>query len=313
MTGVTHVAVGDGEAGMRLDRWFRTRFSHVAHSHFSRLLRTGQVRLDGKRCKGGARLEAGQVVRLPPLPDAPPERTHRCANSGDAAGLRVLHIDEEILVIDKPSGLAVQGGSGVARHLDGMLDGLRFDAAERPRLVHRLDRDTSGVLVLARSLAAARALQRCFRNGEVEKTYWALVAGVPALPDDGRLSMPLARKGAPGRERVEVSDGDGRHAVTVARVVETAGRTAAWLELKPLTGRTHQLRAHCAAIGHPILGDGKYGGRRAFLRQATSVKRLHLHARSLKLAHPGSGTLAVCSCLPDDLRQSWDLFGFRVP
>ncbi len=317
MSGVTHVTIPGPDADMRLDRWFLKQFPHVGHGHLSKLLRTGQVRLDGKRCKAGIRLTPGQVLRLPPLPEAPPAASKAewtpDDHELDLIRGRVIHMDDSVLVIDKPSGLAVQGGTGLARHLDAMLDGLRFGAHERPRLVHRLDKDTSGVLVLARNADAARALQKYFRNNEVEKIYWALVAGVPELPRNGRLAMPLAKMGRPGNERVEVACEDGRHAVTMARVVETAGRKVAWLELRPLTGRTHQLRAHCAAIGHPILGDGKYGGRKAFPHQSVLPRRLHLHAQTLRLPHPGSGTLDVNSGLPEDLRASWDLFGFSAP
>ena len=316
MSGVRHVMITGPDAGMRLDRWFMKQFPHVGHGHLSRLLRTGQVRLDGKRCKAGIRLAPGQVLRLPPLPEAPPVagKAEWIPDDHDLELIRgrVIHMDDSVLVIDKPSGLAVQGGTGLARHLDAMLDGLRFDSRERPRLVHRLDRDTSGVLILARNAHAARALQKYFRNNEVEKIYWALVAGVPELPRNGRLAMPLAKKGGSGNERVEIAHEDGRHAVTMARVVETAGKTAAWLELRPLTGRTHQLRAHCAAIGHPILGDGKYGGRKAFPHQRVISRRLHLHAKALRLPHPGAGTLDVNTSLPEDLQASWDLLGFSA-
>ncbi len=312
MTGVTYLAVAETDAGMRLDRWFRQRFPHVTHGHLSKLLRTGQIRLDGGRCGAGARLQAGQAVRLPPLPDAP-EAVQRPGNSRDPGDIasRIIHMDDWVMAIDKPAGLAVQGGSGLSRHLDALLDGLRFGAAERPRLVHRLDRQTSGILLVARHAPAARALQACFRAGRVEKTYWALVAGVPDLPRDGRLAMPLLKRGKPGHERVEVVEEDGRRAVTLARIVATAGRVATWLELHPLTGRTHQIRVHCAAIGHPILGDGKYGSRTP--GRITHVRRLHLHAQSLRLPHPAGGGMLNLDCaLPKDLQETWDMLGFTV-
>ncbi len=314
MTAVTHLTVADADAGMRLDRWFRQRFPHVTHGHLSKLLRTGQIRLDGGRCSAGARLQAGQAVRLPPLPEAPvatgPARRLPDARELDDIAARVIHMDDWVMAIDKPAGLAVQGGSGLSRHLDALLDGLRFGAAERPRLVHRLDRQTSGILLLARHAPAARALQACFREGRVEKTYWALVAGVPDLPRDGRLAIPLAKRGKPGRERVEVAGENGRRAVTFARIVATAGRVAAWLELRPLTGRTHQLRVHCAAIGHPILGDGKYGSRTP--GRITNVRRLHLHAQSLRLPHPEGGMLNLACALPRDLQETWDTLGLSL-
>ncbi len=314
MRAVTHVTVAAADVGMRLDRWFRQRFPHVTHGHLSKLLRTGQIRLDGGRCGTGTRLQAGQTVRLPPLPAAPAAAepvgpSSDCRDLEDIAA-RVMHMDDWIMAIDKPAGLAVQGGSGLSRHLDALLDGLRFGAEERPRLVHRLDRQTSGILLLARHAPAARALQACFRDGKVEKTYWALVAGVPDLPRDGRLVMRLVKRGRPGRERVEVAEEGGRRAVTFARIVASAGRVAAWLELRPLTGRTHQLRVHCAAIGHPIIGDGKYGSRRR--GRITPARRLHLHAQSLHLPHPEGGTLNLVCALPRDLRESWEMLGLDV-
>ena len=314
MTAVTHLTVAEADAGMRLDRWFRRRFPHVTHGHLSKLLRTGQIRLDGGRCGAGARLQAGQAVRLPPLPAAPaatgPARRPPDRRDLEDIASRVIHMDDWIIAIDKPAGLAVQGGSGLSSHLDALLGGLRFGAEERPRLVHRLDRQTSGILLLARHAPAARALQACFREGRVAKTYWALVAGVPDLPGDGRLAMPLVKRGKPGAERVEVAEGEGRRAVTVARIVATAGRVATWLDLRPLTGRTHQLRVHCAAIGHPILGDGKYGSRTP--GRITRARRLHLHAQSLHLPHPAGGTLNLGCALPRDLRESWEMLGFSV-
>ena len=314
MTAVTHLAVADADAGMRLDRWFRQRFPHVTHGHLAKLLRTGQIRLDGGRCRAGSRLEAGQTVRLPPLPPEPeaagPARPPPTAPELDEIARRVIHMDDWIIAIDKPAGLAVQGGSGLTRHVDALLEGLRFGAAERPRLVHRLDRQTSGLLLLARHAPAARALQALFRDGAIEKTYWALVAGVPTLPTDGRLAMPLVKVGGPGRERVEVSQENGRRAVTQARMVARAGRVASWLDLRPLTGRTHQLRVHCAAIGHPILGDGKYGDRSS--ARITSTRRLHLHAQALHLPHPEGGVLDLASPLPEDLQESWEMLGFPV-
>ncbi len=314
MTAVMYLSIAGPEAGMRLDRWFRRRFPHVTHGHLAKLLRTGQIRLDGARCRAGTRLQAGQAVRLPPLAEAP-ERPRPARWLPDSADLkdiaaRIIHVDEWVMAIDKPAGLAVQGGSGLSRHLDALLDGLRFGAAERPRLVHRLDRQTSGILLLARHAPAARALHACFRAGKVEKTYWALVAGVPDLPRDGRLAMPLVKRGKPGRERVEVAEQGGRRAVTHARIVATAGRVAAWLDLRPLTGRTHQLRVHCAAIGHPIVGDGKYGSHMP--GRITHVRRLHLHAQSLCLPHPDGGVLTLGCALPQDLAQTWHALGFSV-
>jgi len=316
MTGVRHRTVAAGDADMRFDRWFHREFPHVGHGRLSKLLRTGQIRLDGKRCKAGDRLVAGQDVRLPPLPepDGPEERPRAAwvptQRDLDDLRRRVIHRDDEVLAIDKPAGLAVQGGTATDRHIDAMLDGLRFGAPERPRLVHRLDRDTSGVLLLARTAQAARALGAAFKGRDTQKVYWALVAGYP-VPREGLIDLPLAKQGGAGRERVGVDEEEGQRAQSRYRVLDAAADRAAWLELQPLTGRTHQLRAHCAAIGHPILGDGKYGGREAFLDGGGLSKRLHLHARSIRLPHPDGGLLEIEAPLPSDLEKSWHFLGFE--
>ncbi|MEX2642835.1 MAG: RluA family pseudouridine synthase [Acetobacterales bacterium] len=318
MTRVRTVTVAAGEAEQRLDRWFRKHFPEVPQGRLQRLLRSGQVRVDGKRATASQRLETGQTVRIPPLGDAPdrPEAKPRPAVATEAETedlhRRVLYRDDEVIALEKPQGLAVQGGSKVGRHLDGMLDALRFDAEERPRLVHRLDRDTGGVLLLARTAAAARWLTEAFRRRDTEKTYWALVVGAPR-PMEGRVDLALSKGvSAPGaRELVAVSgEDDARQAVTHYRTVEAAGRRAAWLELRPETGRTHQLRVHCAALGTPIQGDGKYGGHDAFLPGL--AQQLHLHARALRLRRPDGRLLAVTAPLPEPIAASWRFFGFNT-
>lgn len=316
MTGVRHRTVAAADADMRFDRWFHREYPHVGHGRLSKLLRTGQIRLDGKRCKAGDRLVAGQDVRLPPLPepDTSEERPRAAwtptQRDLDDLRRRVIHQDDEVLAIDKPAGLAVQGGTATDRHIDAMLDGLRLGAPERPRLVHRLDRDTSGVLLLARTARAARVLGAAFKGRDAQKVYWALVAGCP-VPREGLIDLPLAKQGGAGRERVGVDEEEGQRAQSRYRVLDAAADRAAWLELQPLTGRTHQLRAHCAAIGHPILGDGKYGGREAFLDGGGLSKRLHLHARSIRLPHPDGGLLEIEAPLPADLQKSWRFLGFE--
>ena len=293
MSAVAHERVQAGEDGQRLDRWLARRWPDLPHGRLQKLLRTGQVRVDGRRARAGDRLAAGALVRLPPMP-APAPEAPRPPPAGLAAELqgRVLHLDEAVIALDKPAGLAVQGGPGTGRHLDGMLDALRFDAPERPRLVHRLDKDTSGVLLLARSAADAARLTAAFRDRRAEKLYWALTAGAPA-PASGRIALALAKRGRPGGERVAVA-ADGKPALTDYETLAHAGRRAAWLALRPLTGRTHQLRAHLAALGCPILGDGKYGGRAAFPEGLGLEPRLHLHARRIALDHPrGRGRLEV--------------------
>ncbi len=312
MGGVSTHEVTNDDAGVRLDRWFRRHFPNLSHGRLEKLLRTGQVRVDGKRARAGLRLAPGQVIRVPPLAQAeapapartPPVRIARA----EAGRLRaaVLHMDDDVLALNKPPGLAVQGGTKTARHLDAMLDALRF-GAERPRLVHRLDKDTSGVLLLARSVSAARALTAAFRKRDARKIYWAVVVGVPR-PRRGRIDLGLAK--LPGRagERMVWDMEAGRRAVTFYCVVEAAAKEAAWLALMPLTGRTHQLRAHCAALGTPILGDGKYGAKGAFLTGLN--RKLHLHARSIVMPHPAGGELGVTAPLPEHMVETWRFFGF---
>jgi 23S rRNA pseudouridine955/2504/2580 synthase len=310
--GVQLLAVSAEDSDIRLDRWFRRHFPDLGHGRLEKLLRTGHVRLDGKRAAAGDRLRAGQIIRVPPLestaaraPKPPFEPDQR-----DLARIRsaVLHRDASVIVIDKPAGLAVQGGTEIERHLDAMLDGLRFDGSERPRLVHRLDKDTSGVLVLARSALAARKLAESFREKDTKKIYWAIVVGLPQ-PRHGRIDLPLAKIPGRGGERVAIAD-TGKSAVTLYRTVAHTGRRFAWLALNPLTGRTHQLRAHMAALGTPILGDGKYGGAEAHPPGIPEGRKLHLHARALSLPHPDGGTLTVTAPLPPHMKQTWAFLGF---
>ena len=317
-TGATVATVADGETGLRLDRWFRRHFPRLTHARLQKLLRTGQVRLDGRRAKAGTRLAAGQSVRVPPLGDdgaAPPHGATKeapvvSAADAEALSAAVLYRDDHVIAINKPPGLAVQGGTGTRRHLDAMLDALRADGGARPRLVHRLDKDTSGVLLLAGSAAAAAALTRAFRVKAARKVYWAAVTGVPR-PARGRVDLPLAKQPGPGRQRVAPDSGTGKTAVTLYRVIERAGSRAAWLVLEPVTGRTHQLRAHCAALGTPVLGDGKYGGRGAFFEGNAVARRMHLHARAIRLPHPRGGVLEVVAPLPAHMRATWRVLGFR--
>lgn len=324
MTGVRTLTVAPDEAELRLDRWFRRHFPDLPHGQLERLLRKGQIRVDGARAKSNTRLQAGQAIRVPPLPAAAapdgegaaqgPRAAARPAPAPRPADLamlrdRILHMDADVIVVDKPAGLAVQGGSGQQRHLDAMLDGLRFDLDERPRLVHRLDKDTSGVLVLARSAKAAAALTAAFRGRAAHKLYWAITAGVPKEPE-GLIDLPLLKAGRPGGQRVQVDEDEGQAARTAFRVLDRAGRRAAWLRLEPLTGRTHQLRVHCAQIGAPILGDGKYGGAAAHLPGMVG-RRLHLHARRLVLPHPAGGTLDAVADPPPHMKETMALLGFQ--
>jgi 23S rRNA pseudouridine955/2504/2580 synthase len=313
MTGVQTIIIVDDEADLRLDRWFRRHFPQVTQGRLQKLLRSGQIRIDGKRADAGDRLLSGQAVRVPPLPVAPPAEAARPVDPRDAKEMLglVIYRDDAVLAINKPPGLAVQGGTGTHRHLDAMLDALRFDAPERPRLVHRLDRDTSGVLLLARSAKSATALARAFQTKQVQKLYWAVVAGVPK-PARGTIDLGLAKRaGQGGREHVVHDEEAGQRAVTSYQIVDAASPRAAWLTLLPLTGRTHQLRVHCAALGTPVLGDGKYGGAAAFLPGSGIPRQLQLHARRLRLPHPAGGTLDVTADLPPHMLETFRYFGFE--
>jgi 23S rRNA pseudouridine955/2504/2580 synthase len=306
------VTVDTQEGSLRLDRWFRRHYPGLGHGQLEKLLRTGRIRVDGKRARSGDRIEPGQTIRIPPLGEAtlPARPAPYLPRREDEAMLQaaVLHRDEAVIVLNKPPGLAVQGGTATERHLDGLLDTLRFGSDERPRLVHRLDKETSGVLVVARTAGAAASLTRAFREKTTRKIYWAIVVGLPK-PRQGRVDLALAKTPGRGGERVRPDGEDGRQAVTYYRLIDSAGNRASWLALMPVTGRTHQLRAHCAAIGTPILGDAKYGDAAAHLAGPPS-RRLHLHARALEIPHPLGGTLEVVAPLPPHMRATWEFFGF---
>lgn len=318
MSQVTTRTVSADEADLRLDRWFKRHFPWLGHAKLEKLLRTGQVRIDGGRAKAATRLEVGQAIRIPPLGDPPKDDDKpRGPKPAKASPERiaeleaaVLHKDDAVIVLNKPAGLATQGGTGLTEHLDGLLGYLKFGAAERPRLVHRLDKDTSGVLLLARSAAVAAKLADALRKRDAHKLYWALVMGVPEHRM-GKIDLPLAKLPGAGGERMVYDEDDGKNAVSLYRTIETAGRRAAWLGMAPLTGRTHQLRVHAAAMGTPIVGDGKYGGAEAFLTGGVS-RKLHLHARGIKLAHPDGGKLQVRAPLPPHMVATWDFLGFTI-
>lgn len=311
-------AVSRDEAGLRLDRWFQRHYPELSHGALQKLLRTGQVRLDGKRVEGKDRVEPGQTVRLPPGVDASPApkpKVQPVLSDKDAAEIQrlVIYRDADVIALNKPPGLAVQGGTGTDKHVDGMLDGLRFGYEERPRLVHRLDKDTSGLLLVARTGQAAKRLAESFRDRETEKLYWAIVVGVPPRPE-GTIDLPLAKRpGARDRETMQVDHEAGQKALTHFRELDRAGKRAAFLALWPRTGRTHQLRVHCAAIGCPILGDRKYGGEEALLAAVADARRLHLHARRIALPHPsGRGELVLEAELPPHFRRTVEAFGFST-
>jgi 23S rRNA pseudouridine955/2504/2580 synthase len=283
----------------------------------ARWARTGQLRLDGKRASPGDRIETGQVIRVPPIEEADaapaarrkPSRDPLSADEVDFVRSLVIHRDAAAIVVDKPPGLATQGGTKTNAHLDRLLDGLVEEGEPRPKLVHRLDKDTSGVLLVARTPRAAAFFSKAFSGRTARKVYWALVAGVPSV-EDGLIDLPLAKQPGTGGEKMHVDEGEaGLPARTRYRVVERAGNRAAWVELQPYTGRTHQLRVHMAAIGHPIVGDGKYGGQDAFLTGSIS-RKLHLHARRLRIDHPDGGRIDVTADLPEHFRESLATLGF---
>ena len=301
---------------MRLDRWFRTHYAQVPHGRLEKLLRTGQVRVDGARAKANTRLEAGQSIRVPPLPDAPPPPgSPKPLSKADRAFLKsiTLYEDDDLLILNKPSGIAVQGGTKTVQHIDRLLEGMGDRPETRPRLVHRLDRDTSGVLVVARTRLAAMKLAEAFRGRDAKKTYWALVKGVPAKRED-RISTWLVKEATPDGDRMRVArhgEPDADHAISHYRVVEQAGQTLSWLEMEPYTGRTHQLRVHAAHIGCPIIGDPKYfEADQNWEFPGGLQNRLHLHARRIVIPHPDGGKIDVTAPLPPHMVQSWNLLGF---
>ena len=316
-TGVQTVTVTPDENNMRVDRFFEARFPGLSFSHIQRIIRKGEVRVNGKRTQPKNRLEAGQAVRIPPLKLAPPKpRDDAPQAQKDRAFLKgiTLYEDADVLVLNKPMGLAVQGGSGTTRHVDGMLEALRGPRADdqRPRLVHRLDKDTAGCLLVAKTRFAASALAKTFRSRSARKIYWTLVVGVPK-PRQGRISTYLAKQELEEDSFMRVAqhgEKDAVHAVTYYAVVETAAQQLAWLSLKPVTGRTHQLRAHMAHIHHPIVGDPKYFNKENWELPGGIQNKLHLLARRIAVPHPRGGVIDVSAPLPPHMRQSWNLLGF---
>lgn len=330
-SGVQTILIEEGDADQRIDRWLRRLHPHVSQGRIEKMCRKGELRVDGGRVKASTRVQEGQQVRIPPLPDAdhrPPPATGRISDA-DAKMIQscVIYRDDHILALNKPAGLAVQGGSGQSRHVDGLADALRFEMDEKPRLVHRLDKDTSGVLLMGRTRAVTAALTASFRHRETRKIYWAAVAGVPH-PKMGEIRNGLVKASGhgpngEGEKMVCVHPRDidstpgAKRALTEYAVLEAAAKRASWMALIPITGRTHQLRVHMAEIGHPVIGDGKYGGSGqdnmgdgwgAQLGGEFS-KKLHLHARSLKIEHPVSrARLHLIAPLPAHMQDTWDQF-----
>ncbi|MDZ3832354.1 MAG: RluA family pseudouridine synthase [Sphingopyxis sp.] len=304
--------VAEEDDGIRLDRWFKRHRPGTPHALLARWARSGQLTLDGKKADVSDRIAAGQVLVMPTPPveaEARPARKGRPLTDADVelATAMLIHRDAGALVLNKLPGLATQGGTKTDSHVDGLLDALKFDGPVRPKLVHRLDKDTSGALLIARTPRAAAYFAKSFSNRSARKTYWALVVGVPDIAQ-GEIDLPLAKQPGSGGEKMHVHD-DGLPSKTRYRIIERAGNSAAWVELQPLTGRTHQLRVHMAAIGHPIVGDGKYGGKAAFLT-GTISRKLHLHSRRLRIDHPDGGAIDVSADLPEHFAASLDALGF---
>ncbi|MEO5810081.1 MAG: RluA family pseudouridine synthase [Sphingomicrobium sp.] len=311
--------VADDDDGIRLDRWFKRHLPEVSFNAVSRWARTGQLRIDGKRATPGDRLETGQNLRLPPaepaLAEGPGGRVQRIVEplTDDETKFvqdMVIGRGRDWIMLNKPPGLATQGGTKTVQHLDRLLDGLADEAGNRPKLVHRLDKDTSGVLMVARSARAAGHFAKAFAGRTARKVYWALVVGVPSL-EEGQIDAPLAKQPGTGGEKMHVDKDNGLPARTRYRMIDRAGNRAAWVELQPLTGRTHQLRAHMAAIGHPIIGDAKYGGAEAFLTGGIS-RKMHLHARRLKVDAMDGKPVDITAELPDHFRESLATLGFEA-
>ncbi len=338
MSAVQTLEIGTDDAGQRLDRYLRRIFPQLGQGMIEKMCRKGELRLDGGRVKASTRVEEGQMLRVPPLPDPNrPKPVHTKVSDKDAQMIRscVIYRDDQVIALNKPPGLPVQGGSKLTKHVDGLGEALRFGLEENPRLVHRLDKDTSGVLLLGRTRAATAALTEAFRHRETRKIYWAVVGGVP-IPKRGVIKYGLVKapghgKGGEGEKMHAVHPADvdstygAKRATTDYIVIDALGRRAAWVAMVPVTGRTHQLRAHMAEIGHPIIGDGKYGGSGmenlgdgwgAQLGGEMS-KKLHLHARSLTFEHPVSkAVLHLTAPLPEHMQRTWaDLgwTGFDVP
>lgn len=324
------ITIGDDQPEQRLDRWFRKSFPVVTQGNIEKMCRKGDIRVDGGRVKSNTRVGPGNVVRVPPLPDveAPAHKSIRITNA-DIKMMRdaVLYKDDHIIVINKPAGLPTQGGSKQTRHVDVLSEALRFGYDEKPRLVHRLDKDTSGALVLARTPAMATKLTEAFRHRNTRKIYWALVAGVP-VPYLGEIKYGLVKamgrgKGGEGEKMhavhprdIESTEG-AKRASSLYATLYRVGSRASWVAMEPLTGRTHQLRVHMAEIGHPIVGDGKYGGSGqenmgdGWGAQLGGVisKKLHLHARRIAFQHPVTKKdLSVTAPLPEHMKNSWDTF-----
>ncbi|WP_066593484.1 RluA family pseudouridine synthase [Sphingomonas pruni] len=314
MSEIRTFIVAPDDDDIRLDRWFKRHLPDTSFTTVAKWARTGQLRVDGARAAPGDRIAAGQTLRFPPPEPVAvagkPKRERPPLTDDEVAFARelVIHQDPQAFVLNKPPGLATQGGTKTHQHVDGLLDALQFDNDGRPKLVHRLDKDTSGALLVARTSRAAAFFAKAFSGRTAKKVYWALVVGVPSI-EDGMIELPIAKQPGTGGEKMHVDEAEGQPARSRYRVIERAGNRAAWVELQPFTGRTHQLRVHMAAIGHPIVGDGKYGGPEAFLSGGIS-RKMHLHSRRIAVDHPDGGKIDVEAELPTHFAESLAGLGF---
>lgn len=309
---VKMVTVEDKDEGARLDRWFARYYPALKNGQLQRLLRGKNIRVNNAKATTDTRLAAGDILRIPPLDTPEKSNLPHNLSKADIDFMRsiVIHKDEDVIVLNKPAGIAVQGGTNTLRHIDGMLDALRFEKDEKPRLVHRLDKDTSGILLLGRSANAAAKLAECFASREAKKVYWALVYGKPKLLS-GKIDAPLAKmSGENGGEQVRIDFENGQKAQTLYHVIDSLAKKVSWLEMMPLSGRTHQLRVHCIALNTPIVGDPKYYDKQRESMGLLDENKLHLHARAIKIPHPTKGMLEIYAKIPQHIHNSFDFLGF---
>lgn len=313
---ILHISIQQEDGDVRLDRWIKRQNPNITQGMIQKLCRTGQIRVDGKRAQASTHLKPDEIVRFPMVEvDLVKAKQPQQIDPKLAKQLKewIIYQDDDLFVINKPSGIAVQGGSNVTNHIDGILEALQFDSKYRPSLVHRLDKDTSGLLLIARHPAAAAKLAAAFRSRDMKKTYWAITTRRPS-PLSGRIDLPLLKVEYQNGSHIEAADAknkEAQRAITEYEVKDFAARKLALVELYPLTGRMHQLRVHCAEMKAPILGDKKYNKEMPFMDGFS--QRLHLHARQLDMPHPSGGRLLVEAPLPPHMKETFEHLGFSVP
>ena len=306
------ITVDEKDDNVRVDRWFARHYPDLKNGQLQRLIRGKNIRVNGAKTSADTRLHVGDVLRVPPMEVSEKNNLPRRLSKADIEFMQslVIHKDDDVIVLNKPAGIAVQGGSGQTRHIDGMLDALRFEKDEKPRLVHRLDKDTSGILLLGRSANAAAKLAESFASRDAKKVYWALVYGKPKLVS-GKIDAPLSKmSGEKGGEQMRVDFENGQKAQTLYRVIDSLAKKTSWLEMMPLSGRTHQLRVHCLTLNTPIVGDSKYMDKQRETMGLKDENKLHLHARAIKIPHPRKGILEIYAKIPQHIKTSFEFLGF---